>query len=256
MSDLHELIKTTRESRELKRALAVTSTLAGRPWKEVAEELGGCESFIGKWRHIYDNQGLEGLKLGYKGSSGYLTPEAKADVMAWLQTSEHWNLGSLRAYLHRQYGVEYRSRQSYYALLHEAKLSWKKSQKRHPKADPEQVKATREAIQKKRRRRRERFSTRKPWCCLWMNVICCGGTREAMSGGLGGNGSTSRSSTNGNGNPIMGRSIFGRGVLWRCLLRQAMGNTPCCFSRRYGAISRDAASWSFGIEPPITGGSS
>ena len=154
MSDVNELINTTRESRELKRALAVKNTLAGRPWKEVAEELGVCESFIGKWRHIYDSQGIEGLKLGYQGSSGYVTPEAKADVMAWLQTPEHWNIGSLRRYLQRQYGVEYQSRQSYYALLHEAKFSWKKSQKRNPKSDPEQVTITRETISKKRRRRR------------------------------------------------------------------------------------------------------
>ena len=148
MSDLHEFINTTRESRELKRALAIKNTLAGRPWKEVAEELGVCESFIGKWRRIYDTQGIEGLRLGYKGSSGYLSPEAKTDVMTWLQKPQRWNVGSLRTYLHRQYGVEYQSRQSYYDLLHEAKLSWKKSQKRNPKADPKQVKETREGIKK------------------------------------------------------------------------------------------------------------
>lgn len=148
MSDLNEFIKTTRESRELKRALAVKNTLVGRPWREVAEELGVCESFIGKWRHIYGKQGIEGLKLGYKGSLGYLTPDAKADVMAWLQEPQHWNVGSLRGYIHRRYGVVYQSRQSYYALLDEAKLSWKKTQKRNPKADPEQIKETREAIKK------------------------------------------------------------------------------------------------------------
>lgn len=154
MNDLNEFITITRESRELKRALAVKNTLAGRPWQEVAEELGVCESFIGKWRRIYDHQGIEGLKLGHKGSSGYLTPDAKADVLVWLQEPQHWNVGSLRAYIHRRYGVEYQSRQSYYALLHEAKLSWKKTQKRNPKADPEKVKATRETIKKKRLRRR------------------------------------------------------------------------------------------------------
>jgi putative transposase len=133
----------------LKRALAVKNTLAGRPWKDVAEELGVGQSFIGKWRHIYHHQGVEGLKLGYKGSSGYLPPEAREDVMTWLQKPQHWNIGSLRAYISRRYGVEYHSRQSYYALLHEAKLSWKKSQKRNPKADPEKVKATRDTIKEK-----------------------------------------------------------------------------------------------------------
>jgi putative transposase len=157
MSDLATLIKTTRESRELKRALAVKNTLAGHPWKAVMEELGVSWSFIGKWRQIYEQQGVDGLKLGYKGSSGYLTPEQRAEVMRWLQEPQHWNVGRLRAYMQRQYGVEYQSRQSYYALLHEAKLSWKKTQKRNPKADPEQVKETREGIKKKRTRRRGRF---------------------------------------------------------------------------------------------------
>ena len=85
MNDLKDFIKTTRESRELKRALAVKNTLAGRLWQEVAEELGVGQSFIGKWRHIYKLHGVEGLKLGYKGSSGYLSATERAEVMTWLQ---------------------------------------------------------------------------------------------------------------------------------------------------------------------------
>lgn len=162
MNDVNELLKTTRESRELKRALAVKNTLAGRPWREVAEELGVCESFIGKWRHRYTLHGVEGLKLGYKGSSGYLTDDEKAEVRTWLQEPQRQNIGSLRAYLQRQYGIVYHSRQSYYALMQEAKLSWKKTQKRNPKADPEQVKATRAVIKKKRLRRRSRLPRRRP----------------------------------------------------------------------------------------------
>lgn len=47
MSDLNTFIRTTIDSRELKRALAVKNTLTGRPWSEVAKELQVCESFIG-----------------------------------------------------------------------------------------------------------------------------------------------------------------------------------------------------------------
>jgi len=163
MRDLHEFIKTTRDSRELKRALAVKNTLNGRSRLEVMEELGVGESFIGKWRHRYATQGVEGLKLGYKGSSGYLPSDAKAEVMTWLQEHpEHQHVGRLHAYIQRRYGVTYRSRQSYYALLREAKLSWKKSQKRNSKADPEQVKETRKAIKKKRLRKRRRLSAGRP----------------------------------------------------------------------------------------------
>lgn len=149
MSDVEMFIQTTRESRELKRALAVKNTLAGRPWQKVMEELRVSWSFIGKWRKRYAEQGVDGLKLGYKGSSGYLTSAEKAEVIQWLQMPQRWHVGSLRAYLQQQYGVEYHSKQSYYDLLHEAKLSWKKTQKRNPKADPEKVNATRDTLQQK-----------------------------------------------------------------------------------------------------------
>jgi putative transposase len=149
MSDLKTFIKTTRGSRELKRALAVKNTLAGRPWFDVAKELQVCESFIGKWRQIYAKQGIEGLKSGYKGSKGYLNSEAKRDVLKWLKEQPHWSMERLRNYIQKQHGVMYRSQQSYYALLHEAKLSWKKMQKRNPKAAPEKIKETQETLQKK-----------------------------------------------------------------------------------------------------------
>ena len=136
MNDLKRLINTARESRELKRALAVRNTLGGRPWFDVAKELDVCESFIGKWRQIYAKQGIEGLKLSYKGSKGYLDAQAKTDVMKWLLEQSCWNVESLRNYIQKRHSVRYRSRQSYYALLHEAKLSWKKTQKQNPKADP------------------------------------------------------------------------------------------------------------------------
>ena len=99
MNDLKKFINTTRDSRELKRALAVKNTLAGRPWSEVAKELEVCESFIGKWRQIYAEQGIEGLKLGYKGSKGYLSVDAKVDVLKWLLKQPHWSVPlSLKLY--------------------------------------------------------------------------------------------------------------------------------------------------------------
>lgn len=149
MSDLKTFIKTTKDSCELKRALAVKNTLAGRPWFDVAKELEVCESFIGKWRQIYAELGQEGLRLSYKGSSGYLSVKDKIHVLKWLEAQSNWSVESLRNYIQKQYGITYRSRQSYYALLHEAKLSWKKTQKRNPKAVPEKIKETREVLQKK-----------------------------------------------------------------------------------------------------------
>jgi len=156
LTELKDFIQTTRETRELKRALAVQKTLEGRPWAVVAKELGVRRDFVGKWRRRYREQGVKGLRLGYKGSRGYLSPAAKQQILTWLHQQSSWTVGAVQQELAQTYGVRYRSPQSYYALLAEAGFSWKKAQKTNPQADPEPVQAKREAIQKKSRWLRQR----------------------------------------------------------------------------------------------------
>jgi putative transposase len=157
MNALKEFIHTTKDSRELKRALAVQNTLEGRPWAAVAKELGVGRDFIGKWRRRYRQHGIEGLHMGYQGSRGYLCADAKQQVIAWLHQQASWTVWALQQELGNTYGVQYQSKQSYDALLAEARLSWKKSQKRNPAANPELVQAKRAEIQKKFRPRSRRL---------------------------------------------------------------------------------------------------
>ncbi len=157
-TELTQFIQTTRETRELKRALAVQNTLEGRSWAVVAKELGVGRDFVGKWRRRYREQGVNGLRLGYKGSQGYLSPDAKQQILAWFHQQTCWTVGALQKELAQTYGVEYQSRQSYYALLADARLSWKKAQKKNPQADPEQIQAKRDAIKKKSNGRSQRLS--------------------------------------------------------------------------------------------------
>jgi transposase-like protein len=72
MEDIQQFIDTTQHSQELKRALAVRNTLAGRPWAEVARELGVQRPFISKWRSRYKKQGA-GSGWGRR-FQGYLRP--------------------------------------------------------------------------------------------------------------------------------------------------------------------------------------
>jgi putative transposase len=153
MQDLEQFIETTKHSQELKRALAVKNTLAGRPWHEVARELGVQRAFICKWRSRYKKLGVASLRMGYKGSRGYLSPGERQRVLTWIQEQEHWQVTAVQREVEATYGVCYRSKQSYYALLAEARMSWKKTQKTNPQGDPEQILAKRAAIQKKSRRR-------------------------------------------------------------------------------------------------------
>jgi putative transposase len=50
--------------------------------------------------------------------------------------------------LDAHYGVNYQSKQSYYTLLHQAGMSYKKRQASNPKKDQQQVLQKREAIKK------------------------------------------------------------------------------------------------------------
>jgi transposase len=150
MNDLQQFIQTTRDSRELKRALVIQNTLAGRSWAEVAAELGVKESFIGTWRWRYKRDGIACLSLGYQGAKGYLTATEKAAVITWIQEQKRWDLKALSQHVTATYGVTYKSSQSYYALLTAARISWKKSQDRQPKADPKKISAKRKEIKKKR----------------------------------------------------------------------------------------------------------
>ncbi len=150
MSELEQLIKTTTRSLELKRALAVQNTLVkGRSWNDVAQELGVSRAFICKWRSRYKKHGVEGLRLGYKGSKGYLSAKQKKEIIRWLHEQKYWSVNALKKEIDLRYDVVYKSKQSYYVLMHQARLSWKKNQKRNPKHDPELVKSKRNEIENK-----------------------------------------------------------------------------------------------------------
>jgi putative transposase len=156
MDDLQTLIHTSRDAREVKRALAVQNTLQGRSRAEVAAELGYSVSWVDKWRGRYAQFGAEGLRIGYTGSQGYLTTEQKAAIQAWLDTQSTWSVPALAAHIAAEYDVRYKSVRSYHTLLNEAHMSWKKSQATPPEPDPGKVSATRERIKKKRTRKRPR----------------------------------------------------------------------------------------------------
>ena len=143
---LTEFIQSNLEARELKRAVAVKMALEGEPYSKITKLLGMHKSCITIWKQKFEAKGLNGIKLGYQGSTSYLTPEQRAETITMLQTKKYWNLDELVTYLDEHYGVIYKSKQSYYGLLSAAGISWKKSQKINPRANPELVKKKREEI--------------------------------------------------------------------------------------------------------------
>lgn len=137
---LEEFIDQNTEPRELKRALAVKMRRSGYTHRKIPEILNVASSFISKWEQRYIEQGVEGLKLGYKGRKSYLSSPERKEVIKWLKQKGEWELDELIEYLQKQYQVGYSSLQSYYQLFSDAGISWHKGVKKNPKQDWEQVK--------------------------------------------------------------------------------------------------------------------
>lgn len=136
---LEDFIKNSQEQREIKRATAVKMLLYGYKHEEIMPILGVSSGFISTWKKAFFQKGVEGLKLGYKGSDGRLSANQKAEIIEWLQTKETWTLNELEYQIASKYGVTFTSKQSYYDLFDAAHISWKKTHASNPKHDPKQV---------------------------------------------------------------------------------------------------------------------
>lgn len=139
MDELTEFIQGNPDPRELKRALAVQMVLQDYTYFAIRDVLQVSIGFISKWRRVYETQGVAGLVLQHQGSVGYLDSEQRQAVINWLKAKNYWNLSELQQQLEEDYGVVFASKQSYYELFSAAGISWKKTQKRNPKADPQAV---------------------------------------------------------------------------------------------------------------------
>ncbi|MEG4288026.1 IS630 family transposase [Microcoleus sp. C2C3] len=139
-------IKSDIDARELKRAIAVRMALSGNIYHEISKVLGVSNFFIGYSKKQFKTKGIAGIKLEHKGSKGYLTARQNTEVIEWLKNKQSRNLDELVTYLEREFGVIYKSKQSYYELFERAKISWKKTQKTNPKFDKELVKKNPEEI--------------------------------------------------------------------------------------------------------------
>jgi len=127
LDELNDFIHSNRDAREFKRAVAVQMFIKGYKHREIGESLGVSSGFISKWTERYEQLGVQGLKLGYQGSVGYLEPEQRQAVIAWLKRKNYWNLAELQGYIEAEYQVVFNSKQSYYTLFEQAGISWKKT---------------------------------------------------------------------------------------------------------------------------------
>ncbi|UNU25248.1 helix-turn-helix domain-containing protein [Microcoleus vaginatus] len=107
IAQLESFIKSDIDARELKRAIAVRMASAGNIYHEISLILGVSNFFIGYWKKQFKTKGIGGIKLGHKGSKGYLTALQNTEVLEWLKNKEYWNLDELVTYLEQEFGVIY-----------------------------------------------------------------------------------------------------------------------------------------------------
>jgi transposase len=67
--------------------------------------------------------GLKGLKSRYQGTKGFLSKTERAAIIEWLILQKSWDISELEVYLIERYDVVFQSRQSYYQLLKEARIT-------------------------------------------------------------------------------------------------------------------------------------
>jgi putative transposase len=148
MQDLDEIINEAQDAREVKRAVSVKMSVQGFSPVQISQVLNVSLQYVSKWKGLYEAEGGEALRLGYRGSASYLEEAHRQAILRWIEARETVSVEALRDHIEEQYGVVYRSKQSYYELLDAGGMSYHRSEKDNPKRDEAQVLARREEIKK------------------------------------------------------------------------------------------------------------
>jgi putative transposase len=151
---IKDIAQIINNSLEIKRALAVKMYLQGYSYSQIADLLNVSQCFVEKWRNLYNKKGAGCFPVGYKGSKSFMTEKQKEAVNNFIKTKSSCRLEELISYLKNTFGISYKSKQSYYALLDNAGMSWKKTEKVNPKRDEEKVIAKKEALKKTQGKKR------------------------------------------------------------------------------------------------------
>jgi putative transposase len=148
MDRLGQLIEETTDVRELKRALSVKLREGGMATEAVGEVLQVTPRAVRAWCQRYEREGVEGLRVRYRGSESYLSVEQRQEMEDWLGAQETITVDEVRDEIEARYGIVYQSKQSYYDLLDASGLSYHRTEKGNPNRTEAQVLERREEIKK------------------------------------------------------------------------------------------------------------
>jgi putative transposase len=148
MDELTRFIEETSDVRELKRAISVKLREGGMATEAVSAVLHVPPRTVRAWSQRYERDGVEGLRVQYRGSESYLRVEQRQAMEDWLGAQETITVEEVREELEARYGIVYQSKQSYYDLMEASGLSYHRTEKGNPKRNEAQVLERRDEIKK------------------------------------------------------------------------------------------------------------
>ncbi len=101
MLNLEDIIDSP-DNLEVKRALAVKMIIHDFKTKEICSLLDVSDSFVSKWKTTYENEGAEGLRVNYKGGTGFLTESQRFEIFFHLKDKPHYPVEELRDWIERR----------------------------------------------------------------------------------------------------------------------------------------------------------
>jgi putative transposase len=148
LGELTQFIEETSDGRELKRAISVKLRAGGMATEAVSEVLHVPPRTVRAWSQRYEREGIEGLRVQYRGSESYLSMEQRQAIGDWLGAQVTITVEEVRDEIEARYGIVYQSKQSYYDLMDASGLSYHRSEKGNPKRNEAQVLERRDEIKK------------------------------------------------------------------------------------------------------------
>ena len=157
---------TTSDVRELRRLQAVRLYGSGQTMNAVVNVVGSSTRTIQRWVQDYQERGMTGLKPRWQGANAKkLSDRQRAETVQRIQQyqpdhvlskevrlsqGQFWTVSDVQVAVKVWYGVEYRTNDSYLALLYEAGLSYQRAEGvYHSKPSQAEVAQFEDALEKK-----------------------------------------------------------------------------------------------------------
>lgn len=134
----------TRNVHELKRLQAVRLYGSGVALEDIVDTVGQGERSIWRWVGDYRRDGLSGLRPGWQGqNANKLSASQRAAIKSKVESyrpdqilppdqrmsqGEYWTVSDMQVVVKMWYGVDYACEDSYRTLLHEAGLSYQRTE--------------------------------------------------------------------------------------------------------------------------------